>query len=273
METNPGGGTPNPWAEYGLNADGTAIVKEPVKAADPVAAENAALKAKVGELEGKLSKITDDSAGLAKKLEVLDKIKTAVVGEDPKSAKSKEIWTEFKAIVKDENPALYRQIVRMEQNPNYEDPAAATASALAQARLSDLNTNAHQTVVGLAKGIFKGMSEGDLNEAVYPFEIAITDVINQNPQLAQRFVNGDMGVVRELFQRLVKPHVADRLRRKASVVRDSGLPKAPPKGAASAGAGEGETKQRPDLRTRQGKQDFHKAAVGRFFDKQSAQDE
>jgi hypothetical protein len=49
-----GSAAPNPWAEYGLNPDGTRIVEKPAPDA-----EKLNLEAKVAELEAKLAKLPE----------------------------------------------------------------------------------------------------------------------------------------------------------------------------------------------------------------------
>lgn len=261
----------NPYAQFGLNPDGTPIVTEPVKV-DPIAAENAALKAKVSGMEAKLASLPADFEGMNKKFEIVDRLVKALAGDgaDPSAAKYKEAWSEIKEIAKHAAPQVYKNLDRWEKDPSYYDRLEGTANALAGARLADLNTSAHGEVVGLAKQIWRNASASDLNEIVLPFEQTMTAMINANETLQRRFASGDMSVVKEMFERLVKPHVASRLKEKAARLGANIGPKAPPRGgtAASAAAAANEA-AKPDIRTPQGKAAFHKAAVGRFMDRSS----
>jgi hypothetical protein len=257
----------NPYAQFGLNPDGTPLV-EKVPAADPIAAENAALKAQVSGLETKLSKIATDFEGSSKKFEVVDRLVKALAGDaDPSPVKYKQAWSEIKEIAKYAAPQVFKNLERWEQDPSYYDRLEGTANALAGARLGDLNTNAHEDVVGLAKSVWRNASAADLNEIVMPFEQTMTAMINASPDLQRRFASGDRTVVREMFEKLVKPHVASRLKEKAARLGGSPGPKAPPRGGSQPGTPTGTEGVKPDIRTPAGKAAFHKAAVGRFMDR------
>lgn len=270
-------GVVNPWAQYGLNADGTPIVAKPVEPvkADPIQAEVAELKTKLAAAEEKLSKVPTDFEGMNKKMEIVDRLVKAFAGEDldPKTAQYRKIWSEMKDVAKTAAPGFYKQMERYEKDPDAGDATERTANALAQARLADLNTSAHTEVMGLAKSVFRGLSQAELAEAVYPFESTMTEMINANPELSRRFVNGDMSIVRELFQRLAKPHLAGRLRQKQAATAESRFPKAVPKSAGAPQAGEGDGKPQRNLSTRQGREQFHKQAVGRFFERATTNDD
>jgi len=256
----------NPYAQFGLNPDGTPLAAV-TPAPDPIAAENAALKAQVAGLEGKLSKIATDFEGNNKKFAVVDRLVKALAGEgeSPDSAKYKQAWGELKEIARHAAPQVFKNLDRWERDPSYYDRLEGTANALAGARLGDLNTAAHGTVVDLAKSIWPKSSAGDLNEIVLPFEQTMTAMINASPDIQQRFASGDLTVVKEMFERLVKPHVASRLREKAARLGASVGPKAPPRSGGAASAANDVAAKR-DLSTPQGKAAFHKAAVGRFLD-------
>lgn len=258
----------NPYAAFGLNPDGTPIeTKAPV--ADPVAAENAALKAQVAGLEGKLSKIATDFEGNNKKFEVVDRLVKALAGDtDPSAAKYKEAWSEIKEIARHAAPQVFKNLDRWEKDPSYYDRLEGTANALAGARLSDLNSAAHGQVVDLAKSIWRNASQADLNEIVLPFEQTMTAMINANPDLQRRFASGDLSVIQDMFGRLVKPHVASRLKEKAARLGAS-IIKTPPRGGAAPNTPAGNENAKPDIRTPAGKAAFHKAAVGRFMDRSS----
>jgi hypothetical protein len=260
----------NPYAQFGLNPDGTPIAKE-TPSVDPIAAENAALKTKVAGMEARLAALPADFEGMNKKFEVVDRLVKALAGEgsDPSAAKYKEAWAEIKEIARHAAPQVFKNLDRWEKDPSYYDRLEGTANALAGARLSDLNTSAHSEVVGLAKSIWRNASASDLNEIVLPFEQTMTAMINANQDLQRRFASGDLTIVKEMFERLVKPHVASRLKEKAARLSANLGPKAPPRsgGAASAATEANETK--PDIRTPAGKAAFHKAAVSRFMDRSS----
>ena len=87
-----------------MNTPIAAVVKPP----DPIAAENAALKAQVAGLEGKLSKIATDFEGNNKKFAVVDRLVKALAGEgeSPDSAKYKQAWGEIKEIAKHAAPQV-----------------------------------------------------------------------------------------------------------------------------------------------------------------------
>lgn len=269
----------NPWASYGLNPDGTAIVhpKQDAPAADPRDAKITALEGDLRKAQEQLSKIPGDFEGMSKKMAVVDKLVAALGGGelDPKTAEYKRIWSDLKEVSKVAAPGFYKQMLKAESDPDGsgDSKAEKVANALAQARLSDLNTRAHETVIDLAKGVFRGLNAEELAEAVYPFEATMTEMINANPQLAQRFVNGDMGLVKEMFQRLAKPHLAGRLRQKQATLREPTTPRAMPRGAQGPSQGEGGEKPKADLKTRQGREAFHKAAIGRFMDRRNSSDE
>jgi hypothetical protein len=259
----------NPYAQFGLNPDGTPLVKEETKP-DPLAAENAALKTKVAGMEAKLAALPADFEGMNKKFEVVDRLVKALAGDgaDPSAAKYKEAWAEIKEIARHAAPQVFKNLDRWEKDPSYYDRLEGTANALAGARLADLNTSAHGEVVGLAKSIWRNASAADLNEIVLPFEQTMTAMINSNETLQRRFASGDMTVVKEMFERLVKPHVASRLKEKAARLSSNIGPKAPPRGGGAASAADG-TGTKPNIHTPQGKADFHKQAVARFMDRSS----
>jgi hypothetical protein len=110
-----------------------------------------------------------------------------------------------------------------------------------------------------------------MNELVLPFEQSMTVIINQNPELKRAFVSGNMRVVEDLFTRLIKPHVALRLKDKQSRLARPIPGGAPAGGAASAGVGEQQIKR--DLATPKGRAQFHRDAVGRWLSKSAAKDE
>lgn len=273
----PGEGEANPYAAFGLNADGSAIEALP-PASTPdlgaLAAENAALKAKVGGLEERFAKLPSDFEGMGKKFELVDRLVKAIAGdgENPKQAEYKKAWGELMDIAKIASPAVFKQLSRWESDPDSVERLERGANALAGARLADLNNSAHTTVVNLAKAVWKGENASTLNEIVMPFERTMTDMINASPEIQRRFAAGDMTVVEEMFQRLVKPHLSNRLRNKQNMLSDRGGPKPPPRGGARPGSDGGDGERDPKarrelLRTPAGRAQFHKEAVGRFLDR------
>jgi hypothetical protein len=261
----------NPYAQFGLNPDGTAIVPPAEPAPDPVATENAALRSKIAGMESKLASLPADFEGMTKKFEVVDRLVKALAGdgENPTDKKYKEAWSEIKEIARVAAPQVYKNLDRWEKDPSYYDRLEGTANALAGARLADLNTSAHGEVVGLAKSIWRNASQSDLNEIVMPFEQTMTAMINASPTLQKRFAGGDMSVVKEMFEKLVKPHVASRLKEKAARLSTNLGPKAPPKSGGPAGAAVGADDAKPNIHTPAGKAAFHARAVNRFMDNSS----
>src|SRR5713226_9304810 len=106
----------NPYAQFGLNPDGTPLAKEEPKA-DPIAAENAALKSKVAALEGRIASLPTDFEGMNKKFEAVDRMVKAFAGEgqDPSAAKYKQAWAEIKEIARVAAPQVYKNLDRWER--------------------------------------------------------------------------------------------------------------------------------------------------------------
>jgi len=264
----------NPWAEYGLNPDGSAIVAKEV-APDP---EKSALEQKVAQLEAQLSKIPEGFAALSKKVGLVDKLVNALKGEDAQPADKgnfKEIWSDLKKVSADQAPGVAKLLTLLESDPTFLDKFVASQGALMASHVVGINSQAHERVVELAKKAgFKGSSEQELSEMVFPFEQSMTMMINANPEMRRAFLSGNVDIVDDIFNRMIKPHVAQRLREKQSrsaAVKNAVI--APPKGG-SAAASVGEDKaNKPNLRTAQGRADFHKQAVARWIDKQSGSDE
>lgn len=282
----------NPWAQYGLNPDGTPLDagdggeggegkpkegeggeggegKKPPT--DPRDTKIADLETKLNAANEKLSKLPSDFEGMGKKFEIIDKLMKAFAGDDDPNAKiSARVWSDIKQIA----PAGVRKAMEiLEKDPEALDRLTGSVDSLHVGRLADINVKAHQHVVGLAKKAFpvKGLTNSEVNELVFPFERAMTDIINSNKTLRERFSAGDLGVVEELFTRLAKPHVQGRLKEKqARMDRSSPAPKAPPKGAGGPGAGDDKSDKKPDLKTPKGRAQFHREAVGRFLAKRAA---
>jgi hypothetical protein len=272
----------NPWADYGLNPDGSPMTPDAkpdtqakgeggdAKAPDPRDEKIAALEKALGEANEKLKGLD----AYADKFKVVDKLVKALAGDDDPSAKVyARVWADLKAIAP---PGVKKALDLLEQDPEALEKLTGSVNALHIGKLADLNVQAHNRVMDLAKKAFptKGMTPAEIAELVFPFERAMTDIINQNQTLRERFVSGDMSVVEELFTRLTKPHVAARLREKQARSEPFAGPKAPPKGAGGPGASQDTDKdKKPDLRTPKGRAEFHRQAVNRFFARMASRDE
>ena len=265
----------NPWAAYGLNPDGTPIVveeKKPVtddKTGDP---NTAALQAKVAELEAKLAKLPESFEGMTKKMQLVDRLVAALKGDDAPAGDPKvmrEVYGDLKRVAKASAPGLAKMLDLLEENPDWIDQVAGSQSALMANHLIGLNERAHERVLTLAKKAgFKAANTDEMSALIFPFEQTMTTMINANAELRKAFISGNIEVVDEIFTRLVKPHVAIRLREKQSRAGAPALPKAAPSGGAP---GTGEDKPKRDLSTPAGKAAFHKQAVGRWLDKAAQQ--
>lgn len=270
-----GAGAVNPWAEYGLNPDGTPITKEEPKT-DPRAVENAELKAKIAELEAKLSRVPDDIEGINKKMALVDKVVKAIAGPEGQDAETEayqKIYGDLKRVARHANPGLLKTLEALESNPDAVDQIGASLGQLQTAQIVALNERAHDRVVDLAKKAgFKAGSPEEMNEIVFPFEQSITFMINSNEQLRKAFLAGDMGVVENIFNRLVRPHVAQRLKDKQAKARIT-VPSAVPRGAGTPTPDAGQEPPKRNIMTPQGKAAFHKEAVNRWLDKISQRDE
>ena len=262
---------PNPWAEYGLNPDGSAIVPKEVA----LDSEKTALEQKVAQLEAQLAKIPEGFEALTKKVGLVDKLVNALKGEDAQPADKgnfKEIWSDLKNVAGSQAPGVAKLLTLLESDPTFLDRFTASQNALMASHIVGINAQAHDRVVELAKKAgFKAANEQELSEMVFPFEQSMTMMINANPEIRRAFLNGNIDVVDDIFNRMIKPHVAQRLREKqsrsAAVKND---PIAPPKGG-SAAASVGEDKAvKPNLRTAKGRAEFHQNAVARWIDKQSS---
>lgn len=266
----------NPFAIYGLNADGTPIQRTPQST--PVDAEKAQLTAKVAELEAKLEKLPESFAGLSKKVEMVDRLFNALRGEDSGTTpqdqqKFGDIWRDLKQVASTQAPGVAKLLTLLETDPQYLERLQGANQALMASHIVGLNERAHIKVLELAKKAgFKGSTEADLEEMVYPFEQTLTQMIDANPEMRRAFLSGHVGVVEDVFHRLIKPHVAQRLRDKQARVSPSGFPKAPPRGASQPGAGS-EEKPKRDLSTPQGRANFHQGAVDRWLGRQASKDD
>lgn len=271
-----GAAAPNPWAEYGLNPDGTPLAKKEV--ADP-GAERASLEQKVQELEAKLAKLPEGFEALSKKVSLVDKLVAALKDEAPNGApadreRSSEIWSDLKNIAGHQAPAFQKLITLLEADPTFLDRMQAAQGALMSQHIVSTNQKAHDRVIELAKKAgFKGTGDAEMSEMVFPFEQAMTVTINANPELRRAYLSGNIGVVDEVFNRMIKPHVAQRLREKQAKTKSAFGITSPPRGASSAPAPTSETPAKPDLRTPKGKMAFHQKAVERWIGKSASGDE
>jgi hypothetical protein len=270
------GAAANPWAEFGLNPDGTPIQQTTPTKTDPAAAENAQLKAKVVELEQKLSKLPDNFEGMSKRLDLVDRLVKAFSGESGQqqdSANYQQVWGDLKEVTRRVAPEAHKLLDLLEKNPGALDNLASKVSNLEASHVIALNEKAHDRVLDLAKKAgFKAGTSADLNEMVFPFEQSMTMMINSNPDLRRAFLSGNLQVIDQIFNRMIKPHVAQRLRDKQSRMQSAPVRPTPRGGAAAAGATE-DAQPRRDLSTPKGKADFHKQAVGRWLDKISSRSE
>jgi hypothetical protein len=263
----------NPWAEYGLNPDGTPLTVPQKPAPD---AEKVTLEAKVAALEAQLAKLPEGFEALSKKVAMVDRLVGALKGEDaqPESGKLQEIWSDLKKVAGSTAPGVEKLLNLLEADPNYLDRLESANAALMAQHVIGVNEKAHGRVLELAKKAgFKAGSDSDLTEMVFPFEQSMTMMINANPELRRAFLSGNVGVIDDIFNRLIKPHVAQRLREKQAKSQAAfNTPKAPPRGGAAPASASEEAPKR-NLRTPQGRADFHKQAVAKWLDKASGSDE
>jgi len=258
----------NPWAEYGLNPDGTPLAAKPT----PPDAEKASLEAKVAALESQLSQIPEGFQALSKKVALVDKLVAALKGEEqaaPEAGKFQEIWSDLKKVAGSQAPGVQKLLTLLESDPQYFERLESANAALMSQHIIGVNERAHTRVVELAKKAgFKAAADGDLAEMVFPFEQSMTMMINANPELRRAFLSGDVTVVDDIFNRLIRPHVASRLQaKKAKADAAFGTPKATPRGAATPAPQGEEQAPKPNLRTPKGRADFHKQAVARWIGK------
>lgn len=268
----------NPWAEYGLNPDGTPLTV-PAKVADPVA-EKASLEQKVLELEAKLARLPEGFEALSKKVGLVDKLVAALkdeapTGNSPDKQRFSEIWTDLKQVAGHQAPAFEKLISLLESDPTFIDRMQAAQGALMSQHVVSVNQRAHDRVVELAKKAgFKSSNEVEMSELVFPFEQAMTVTINANPELRRAFLSGNTGVVDEVFNRMIKPHVAQRLRDKQAKSQSAfGGVRSVPRGASSAPAPVQDQAPKRDLASPKGKMAFHKQAVERWIGKSASGDE
>lgn len=258
----------NPWAQYGLDANGQPVEKPADKTPDPTA-EIGELKSKLAAAEQALAKQKDDFGGLTKKLEIVDKLKSALVGGDTDSTdpRTKEVWDDLKAVARKTAPGVADLLDMLEKDPDALKNIKGGVDALAGSRIQQLNIDAHDRVLAKAKSVFKGYTAEELEEAVYPYEQTMTGMINADPKLQRQFVSGNLKIVDEMFDRLHKPHVAARLREKAArLTPNPAAIKTPPKGGGTPSGGNDDTPKKRDF-SPAGKQAFYKSAVNKWMNR------
>lgn len=267
----------NPWAEYGLNPDGTPIPEKKSDVAAP-GPDASSLEQKVAKLEAQLARLPEGFEALSKKVALVDKLVGALRGDDAQPAGGQqvaEVWKDLKSVAKAQAPGVERLLTLLEQDPQYLDKLQAANQAMVAQHVIGVNEKAHQRVLDLAKKAgFRGASDGDLAEMVFPFEQSMTVMINANPELRQAYLSGNVAVVDDIFNRLIKPHVSQRLREKtARINAGTKTPISTPRGGGAAGTTGEEQAKRPDLRSPQGRATFHKNAVARWLGKQAGGEE
>lgn len=263
----------SPYAAYGVDAQGNIIIPKPAapSTGPGVDPKVAALETKLATLETSLQNVT----GMSETMKVIDKVIKSISGEGEKTdpAQYKSIFEDLKKI---SPPGVRKALEILERDPDALDRLAGQVGTLEGQALAGVNVTGHNHVLDLAKkaGITKGMNASEAAKAVYPFERAITEVINSNPKLRDAYVSGNVDVIDEVFNNLVGPYVAQRVREKQARSARSNVTVAPPGGKATPNATSDANKgQGRDLSTPKGRAAFHKAAVNRFFDKAAGDDE
>lgn len=261
----------SPYDAYGLDAEGNPIKREAPKekGPDPMEAKVAALEKKLESAERALS----GQADLNKKMEIVDRMVKAIGGntEDMTKREYMDIFNDLKRI---SPPGVRQALEILESNPAALQQLTGSINSLHADRLVSLNTKAHERVLDLAKKAgFRGTNSADMNKMVYPYERAITEAINANPKLKDAFVSGNVEILDEIFNDLVAPHVAQRVRSKQARLTGPTVKTPPYAKASSSATDDSRSEQRPNLRTPQGRAAFHKQASARFFSKLAAKDE
>lgn len=269
-----GQGAANPWAEYGLKPDGTPLETKDVVSPE---SEKATLEAKVAKLEAQLAKLPEGFEALSKKVGLVDKLVNALRGDDAQPQSNQEVeavWNDLKRVAKTQAPGVEKLLTLLEADPQYLERLQAANQAMVAQHVIGVNEKAHQRVLELAKKAgFKGSSEGDLSEMVFPFEQSMTVMINANPELRQAYLSGNVAVVDDIFNRLIKPHVSQRLREKTARINSvTKTPISTPRGGGAAGTTE-DPKPKLDLRSPKGKAEFHRRAVDKWLGNRAAADE
>ena len=262
----------NPYAPYGLDAQGNPLTAKATETkVDPMAEKIAGLESTIASM-GEQLKATDS---MKKQMAVIDKVVKAVSGDsdavgDPKQYKA--IFDDLKRI---SPPGVRKLLEMLENDPEGVDRMTNSVQDLRMNQLVGINVQAHNRVLELAsKAGFKAGNDADMNKMVFPFERAITEVINANPKLADAFKAGNVDVIDEVFNSLVSPHIAQRLREKQTRTQRANVTKTPPFGKAQPQAtSDSKSENKPDIRTPKGRAEFHKQASARFFDKIASRDE
>ncbi len=261
----------NPYAPYGIDAQGNPLTSKPAEKADPMAEKIAGLESTIASM-GEQLKATDS---MKKQMAVIDKVVKAVSGDteavgDPKQYKA--IFDDLKRI---SPPGVRKLLEALEADPEAVDRMTGSVQELRMNQLVGINVQAHNRVLELAsKAGFKAGNDADMNKMIFPFERAITEVINSNPKLSEAFKGGNIEVIDEVFNSLVSPHIAQRLREKQSRTQRANVTKTPPFGKAQPQAtSDSQDKAKPDIRTPKGRAEFHKQAINRFFDKAMSKDD
>jgi hypothetical protein len=242
---------------------------------------NAALEATVAQLSTKLEAAEKRIAGLpegfegaTEKLKVVDRIMKAFAGDEQPQNKEQygAIFQDLKRVAQHAAPGLYKALVLLEANPNAIEQLSQGLDGMALNTLVSLNTQAHSTVIDAAKkaGLTAGMTAAEVGDYVFPYETAITQMIDANKQLKQAFMSGNMKVVEDAFMHLVKPSIAKRMRDKAERANKgvAGFPKAPPRGGAQPGA-TSEAAPKVNFKDPRARMAFHRSAVNAWADRNS----
>lgn len=254
---------PNPYAEWGLDSQGNRIPPTAPPPIDPAAAQ-AEMGRQLAEANARLAKVD----GLEQKFAVIDRLLKAVQGDVPTGGSTNpDVWNDLKKIA----PPKVREIFELlEKDPQAIDRLTGSVRALQVNNLVSLNERAHQRMIDVArKAGMKGEKDEDMSTMVFPFERAVTEVINATPSLQQRFLSGNLDVVDEVFRQLYAPHLSQRIKEKKLRGEPSNFPKATPRGGAAPSTSSGDT-AKPNIHTPAGKASFHKGAVNRWFAKMSA---
>jgi len=219
----------NPWSQFGKPAgegDGGQQQQqqqggEGGKTAETVtipASELAALKNTVSSYEQQFKKLGDDMAGQAKKFEVIDRITKALTGDSGQSQDSaayRAVFADLKEVARHAAPGFYKAMQLLEEDPEALDRFSRSVGDLQARELVSLNSQAHSQVIAAAKAAgLKAANPEALAKMVYPYETAITQIINSNPELRKSFLSGNVEVVKEIFDNLFEPHKQARLQEK-----------------------------------------------------------
>lgn len=269
----------SPWAAFGLNDDGSPLVKpvDPKPADAPAGVTPEAFAAMSTKLEAAEKRIASID-GLEKKAAVVDRLIKAISGDSDASVADKgyrDVMKDLEDVARSTNPGFYKALMALKNNPDLIDQMGGSMDTLHKERVSGLNTQAHTRVIEAAKLAFgKNIPSAELTKMAYPYEAAITQMINANPELQKQFLSGNVTVVDDLFKEMVKPFVSQRLAEKQRRMAPSAAPKAPPRGAAEPGATGGANEPtKLNLRDPKQRAAFHKEAAGRFFSRARGDEE